>query len=76
LLFERGQHPAEISGVEAEPASKDTDFRALRSNFPQHARLAERARPSKELVVERTDAFGHNAIEAADALNRREIHDI
>ena len=26
--------------------------------------------------IERTDAFGHGAIEAAYALNRRQIHDI
>jgi len=56
-------------------AAKDADFRAFGSDFPQHARLAQRSRSSEEPVVERADAFGDGAIEAANALNRLEIHD-
>ena len=67
--LERAQQPAEVARVEPEPRPQRAHLRAVRTDLPQHPRLAERAVARQEVIVERADALRHGAVEAADLLD-------
>ena len=62
--LERAQQAAEVAGVDAEPRAQHADVAAVLADLPQHARLAERAVPGEEAIVERADPLRDEAVEA------------
>ena len=72
--LERAQQPAQVAGVDAEPGAEHADVAALLADLPEHARLAERPVAGEEAVVERADALGDEAVEAAELLHHLVVH--
>jgi hypothetical protein len=65
-----------VSGVEAEPSSEGPHGAPFGPDLPQHAVLAERPVPLQIAVVERSDALGHDPVEAPDLIDERAGHSL
>ena len=67
--LERPQEPSGVAGVEVEVTPQLADVAALGADLPQHPGLAERTVAREVVVVERADALGHQAVEAAHSVD-------
>ena len=62
------QQAAEIAGIEPELAAERADVNAIGADFENEPRLRQRAASPQIIDLERADAPGHQAIEAANAV--------
>src|SRR5437868_3706277 len=74
--LERAKEAAEVARVEGEPRAEPPDVGAIDPDLPQQASLAERAVAGEVAVVERADALGDEAVEAAHLADRRSAHSL
>src|ERR1700722_11271579 len=67
---------AEIARVQSELAAERANVRAVGADFENEPRLGQRATASQIVNLERPDALGDQAIEAADALQLAFVHSL
>ncbi len=72
----RAQQAAQIAGIEVERGAQAPRVGAGEADLEQQPRLAERPAAAEIALVERADAAGDEAIEAADLLDRSVGHSL
>ena len=64
LGLERPQQPARVAGIHPQALPQIPHLGPAGADLPQEARLAQRTATAEELLVERTHALRHRAVEA------------
>ena len=70
------EQAAEITGIESELAAKRAEIDAVGPDLEQKPRLRQRPAPAQVVDLERADALGHGAVEAADLQQLVLVHSL
>jgi len=74
LPLQRLENAIEARGLDAEPGAERRELGAVRADLPQDPSLAHRPPAPEKAILERADAFGDDAVEAADPIDHYRVH--